>query len=376
MPQSARATFKPVWRKHRVILSISFNASIGTSNLQARSSRKRAISLLGFQCLNRHEQPSSIVLAFTLEVIERFNASIGTSNLQARTAAFRTRNWWLVSMPQSARATFKLSGWHCLCCQSIVSMPQSARATFKRERLIVPEILVGDRFNASIGTSNLQAQIYIAQGRHPDGVSMPQSARATFKPAHKAIGNLVDLLVSMPQSARATFKRTLAAIHDCHVHCFNASIGTSNLQAGLLYVACVVLALFQCLNRHEQPSSLAAVIEDVAACYVSMPQSARATFKRGTSSETASARAVSMPQSARATFKLPISPVLRKRPKVSMPQSARATFKPLAVNPRLAPVNVSMPQSARATFKPGVQIGCRAGRLMFQCLNRHEQPSS
>ncbi len=62
------------------------------------------------------------------------------------------------------------------------------------------------RFNASIGTSNLQA---------------------------------ISLMVLI--SSRL---------------CFNASIGTSNLQAARPVVIDGVISMFQCLNRHEQPSSL------------------------------------------------------------------------------------------------------------------------
>src|SRR5581483_4834743 len=110
-----------------------------------------------FQCLNRHEQPSSLI--------------------------------------RKGRE-FVLLG---------VSMPQSARATFKQ--IIVAENAGDDGgFNASIGTSNLQANT-------------------------RSASILVSFQVSMPQSARATFK--LYANQQCRADgaCFNASIGTSNLQA-------------------------------------------------------------------------------------------------------------------------------------------------
>src|SRR5581483_9355177 len=60
-----------------------------------------------FQCLNRHEQPSSMIRPGFVGQIDRFNASIGTSNLQALQNLIERRLAFLVSMPQSARATFK-----------------------------------------------------------------------------------------------------------------------------------------------------------------------------------------------------------------------------------------------------------------------------
>src|SRR5581483_7133242 len=140
---------------------------------------------------------------------------------------------------------------------------------------------------------------------------MPQSARATFKLALAAVQSLLWRSVSMPQSARATFKRTRIP-HDDGAEVW-----------------------FQCLNRHEQPSS-----EEFE--YLVSPS-----------------LDVSMPQSARATFKLrPLSPVDR-RLDVSMPQSARATFKrTVSRSHSLMDDRVSMPQSARATFK--LRIRCSA----------------
>src|SRR5581483_481068 len=89
---------------------------------------------------------------------------------------------------------------------------------------------------------------------------MPQSARATFKLWVGRWGQS-DIAVSMPQSARATFKPPMQPGH---------------MALGVW---------FQCLNRHEQPSSLLPAPAAYEAPAVSMPQSARATFKRQLSPE-------------------------------------------------------------------------------------------
>ncbi len=134
-----------------------FNASIGTSNLQARPRAARRRGWQEFQCLNRHEQPSSQTLTTIGNALAGFNASIGTSNLQAARYGGPAGDRRDVSMPQSARATFKLGQKiGQISLNLFVSMPQSARATFK---LGPPPVGPPPRrrFNASIGTSNLQA---------------------------------------------------------------------------------------------------------------------------------------------------------------------------------------------------------------------------
>src|SRR5581483_8309641 len=65
----------------------------------------------------------------------------------------------------------------------------------------------------------------------------------------------VLLGVSMPQSARPTFKQIIVAENAGDDDGFNASIGTSNLQAIRQSTMPGRWSLFQCLNRHEQPSS-------------------------------------------------------------------------------------------------------------------------
>src|SRR5581483_3742365 len=118
-----------------------------------------------FQCLNRHEQPSSFI---------------------DDTSAIA---WNPVSMPQSARATFKrtVSRSHSLM-DDRVSMPQSARATFK-PRVLRPDRLSGQCFNASIGTSNLQAyhpQVVLVDGTSFNasiGTSNLQASPASTTPA-------------------------------------------------------------------------------------------------------------------------------------------------------------------------------------------------
>ena len=85
---------------------------------------------------------------------------------------------------------------------------------------------------------------------------------------------------------------------------------------------------FQCLNRHEQPSSPIQPIQGGRIDLVSMPQSARATFKQLPYDALKGLGEVSMPQSARATFKrIVLDTYVRWASEVSMPQSARATFK-------------------------------------------------
>src|SRR5581483_6519756 len=129
---------------------------IGTSNLQASRAVAQARPSVAFQCLNRHEQPSSGQGYQTLEADRQ------------------------VSMPQSARATFKpgnpdLEGivrkFQCLnrheqpssfnpryggCAEKqfqCLNRPEQP-STASRSGWEVP----GQGFNASIGTSNLQAR--------------------------------------------------------------------------------------------------------------------------------------------------------------------------------------------------------------------------
>src|SRR5581483_3038375 len=181
---------------------------------------------------------------------------------------------------------------------------------------------------------------------------MPQSARATFKQDY-ATGCHCCREVSMPQSARATFKRDQGANWDHHFYSF------------------------QCLNRHEQPSSGPCPISPIRNGGVSMPQSARATFKPRARGAGATRRLVSMPQSARATFKL-----------VSW------AFLPHGYAGFNASIGTSNLQARMGAWSAGLQ-GCfnasigtsnlQAGGYSalqklhvcpFQCLNRHEQPSS
>src|SRR5581483_6215432 len=158
-------------------------------------------------------------------------------------------------------------------------MPQSARATFKPRRWPI-RASASKGFNASIGTSNLQAP-----GRHnrpaaPMEVSMPQSARATFKlPYHKRIDEETSCFNASIGTSNLQAPELLKVNHvlhgfnasigtsnlqACHLGsasrsagwCFNASIGTSNLQASISSVSHHWVSQFQCLNRHEQPSSL------------------------------------------------------------------------------------------------------------------------
>src|SRR5581483_7576071 len=97
MPQSARATFKRCRRERRRGRRAGFNASIGTSNLQARMgawsaglqgcfnasigtsnlqaggySALQKLHVCPFQCLNRHEQPSSTMIASAVCVNSTF----------------------------------------------------------------------------------------------------------------------------------------------------------------------------------------------------------------------------------------------------------------------------------------------------------------
>src|SRR5581483_10641164 len=279
MPQSARATFKPMLSTTLVLRSTSFNASIGTSNLQARYSAPSGITVWGlFQCLNRHEQPSSECRRLFLSDCAR------------------------------------------------VSMPQSARATFKRPSP-TPTLTPTASFNASIGTSNLQAFFGAGHQYNPIAVSMPQSARATFKP-------------------RALSPRLGPRLR------FNASIGTSNLQAGKAIRRLKQIDRFQCLNRHEQPSSPALSAIWLSCCAFQclnrheQPSSSSASSSLskkasrfnasiGTSNLQASIRdtADALKSSFNASIgtsnlQAQVDPVGMCRVKVSMPQSARATFKP------------------------------------------------
>ncbi len=157
-----------------------------------------------FQCLNRHEQPSSMIRPGFVGQIDRFNASIGTSNLQALQNLIERRLAFLVSMPQSARATFKPAWPDC-----------ASRSPIKFQCL--------NRHEQPSSVSRIEKPHRCAR------VSMPQSARATFKPRY---------CIAEPAPGR-----------------------------------------FQCLNRHEQPSSPRASHPHSRCTSVSMPQSARATFK-------------------------------------------------------------------------------------------------
>ncbi len=329
-----------------------------------------------FQCLNRHEQPSSHHICCNGHRVEGFNASIGTSNLQARAWQRRAAYWsrsfnasigtsnlqaqvalsndarCVVSMPQSARATFKPHSHTCRSRQYSVSMPQSARATFK---LGLAGVAVDgiSSFNASIGTSNLQACSLPAStsSRRPCfnasigtsnlqawrgadfllpafcRVSMPQSARATFKQVQGAMAEVHNAWfqclnrheqpssaarrglqprrsdVSMPQSALATFKPQQPCPINTSPSCFNASIGTSNLQAGSIAGLAAALPGF---NASIGTSNLQALDP--------LPGRARlARFNASIGTSNLQARLA--------------RPVMRRWP-VSMPQSARATFKP------------------------------------------------
>ncbi len=133
-------------------------------------------------------------------------------------------------MPQSARATFKLrkitrgrAQWPEFQClnrheqPSSTSSPPEASGKSRRFQCLnrheqpsssakaAGQTLGGQRFNASIGTSNLQATTVIPPL--------------------------------------------------CQYCSFNASIGTSNLQAVTRQRPNCIYLKFQCLNRHEQPSS-------------------------------------------------------------------------------------------------------------------------
>src|SRR5581483_9962915 len=87
-------------------------------------------------------------------------------------------------------------------------------------------------FNASIGTSNLQA---------------PE----LLKVNHVLHGFNASIGTSNLQACH------LGSASRSAGWCFNASIGTSNLQASISSVSHHWVSQFQCLNRHEQPSSMA-----------------------------------------------------------------------------------------------------------------------
>src|SRR5581483_7935534 len=228
MPQSARATFKPkaVAKALRVDRSVSMPQS-------ARATFKQGlIEWQGvgrkFQCLNRHEQPSSRLLRS------------------------KTRVLAAVSMPQSARATFKRQPTRLahyssgsFQCLNRHEQPSSLCATRR--------VCASESFNASIGTSNLQASPIFSADRR----------RMRFQCLNRH---------EQPSS--------LVAFNNVYVMgCFNASIGTSNLQARGRARGIGIWAAFQCLNRHEQPSSPPPPATEIVIAEVSMPQSARATFK-------------------------------------------------------------------------------------------------
>ncbi len=155
MPQSARATFKLPPHSIRGWYCRCFNASIGTSNLQANGITALTGDVVAFQCLNRHEQPSSPRRPGESAPSTGFNASIGTSNLQA--------------CPISTSST----SIECFNASIGTSNLQAGR-----RRATWP---LTPSFNASIGTSNLQAGSAFGSGTQTRAVSMPQSARATFK---------------------------------------------------------------------------------------------------------------------------------------------------------------------------------------------------
>src|SRR5581483_10309776 len=108
MPQSARATFKLGQHLVEVGPENCFNASIGTSNLQALSSRGIRLISVRFNASIGTSQLQAVDRMVGSKPQRRFNASIGTSNLQAPYAARPHGPRCMVSMPQSARATFKL----------------------------------------------------------------------------------------------------------------------------------------------------------------------------------------------------------------------------------------------------------------------------
>src|SRR5262245_19962679 len=108
MPQSARSTFK-----------LSFSRCAGI--------------LIKFQCLSRHDQPSS------LQSLSRVHID------------------YLVSMPQSARSTFKPAEISTL--YFLVSCFNASVGTINLQaRCKQRAATVGKSFNASVGTINLQAK--------------------------------------------------------------------------------------------------------------------------------------------------------------------------------------------------------------------------
>src|SRR5581483_11369821 len=372
MPQSARATFK---RQLSPESKVAYMFQCLNRHEQPSSTMIASAVCVNstFQCLNRHEQPSSRCVGGAEHARASFNASIGTSNLQANgiinfslrsrcfNASIGTSNLQAprqgatrpcqsgVSMPQSARATFKPAATvRPTGTRWPVSMPQSARATFKLTPPHRPLLSMWFQclnrheqpaslhhhidhfcrcgFNASSGTSNLQAralptmravgQSFQCLNRHEQPSSSSPfnsrpSGRARFQCLNRHEQPSSVLVPSQPHEDAS----------------FNASIGTSNLQAKFPADALLSAQRFQCLNRHEQPSSLIQARLPSRKFKVSMPQSARATFKQRWLARTLWLSLVSMPQSARATFKRshPISS--RRACEVSMPQSARATFK-------------------------------------------------
>src|SRR5581483_8530712 len=161
---------------------LRFNASIGTSNLQAQDGSARVQIAGRFQCLNRHEQPSSQKrIPQGVWRNERFNASIGTSNLQAwpHAVAPDSEPCFNASIGTSnLQASSRVDPSKRICN---VSMPQSARATFKQ--------LQAERYHTGswgFQCLNRHEQPSSHSHRHEQyartNVSMPQSARATFKP--------------------------------------------------------------------------------------------------------------------------------------------------------------------------------------------------
>src|SRR5581483_9465090 len=229
MPQSARATVKRETRTPPPRWDKGFNASIGTSNLQANAwiiRCKRA------GCFNASIGTSNLQaqrFADYESAIRGFNASIGTSNLQAWPSALAFAGALSVSMPQSARATFKPVVHLMFLLYVCVSMPQSARATFKPDPKRAGVRAPGC-FNASIGTSNLQAN---------------HRRRKCWRRRRFQCLNRHE----QPSSQHSL------CVHLSVLSGFNASIGTSNLQAIRQSTMPGRWSLFQCLNRHEQPSS-------------------------------------------------------------------------------------------------------------------------
>src|SRR5581483_2833799 len=214
-----------------------------------------ALARLAFQCLNRHEQPSSTPPGHRPgPYLNGFNASIGTSNLQASRINSYPYIDVPVSMPQSARATFKpFVPGRLRIGENSVSMPQSARATFKRKKVRFPH-KSRSSFNASIGTSNLQA--LFESSKTSRWYRFNASIGTSNLQAHPVLtgwlSSVMFQCLNRHEQPSSAIKEPIGIIIFTR---FNASIGTSNLQAALAQYPRSEMAGFQCLNRHEQPSS-------------------------------------------------------------------------------------------------------------------------